>query len=176
MVLWQYSAGLRINELCNLKFENLNYQGRNKFYEDGRDKLQYQKIFLPANITKGDKEGYAHIRTDVYLAYFDLLKHLNQVDGGLVKRIYNNIKAIWGKSKKKYSKSFNEQCQKVLGLQEKTSHILRHSRATHLLQEGWSLIEVRDFMRHSSVAVTEKYLHLAEDIVTKRLEKNSNEE
>ena len=171
MVLWQYYGGLRINELCQLRFENLNYQGRAKFYEEGRDKLNYQNVKLPPEITKGDKGGEAHIKTDVYIAYFDFLKHLQGVDENLAKRIYNNRKGLWGKSKKKYSKLFKEQCQKVLGLQEKTSHILRHSRATHLLQEkDWTLIEVRDFMRHSSVSTTERYLHLAQDLVTKRLE------
>lgn len=174
MVLWQYSGGLRINELCQLRFENLNYQGRLRFHEDGRDKLQYQKLLLPPEITKGGVGGHIHIKTDVYMAYFDFLKHLQGIDDLLVKRIYNNKKGIWGKSKKKYSKLFKEQCQKVLGLQEKTSHILRHSRATHLLQEGWTLMEVRDFMRHSSVAVTEKYLHIAKDLVTKKLEKTAS--
>src|SRR3990167_3029962 len=38
-------------------------------------------------------------------------------------------------------------------------HALRHSFATHLLRAGVNLIEVRDLMRHSSLAVTSIYLH-----------------
>lgn len=175
MVLWQYSGGLRIDELCKIKFDMLNYQGREKFYEDGRDKLKYQKLVLPPEITKGSKEGQVYIKTDVYLAYFDFLKYLQGINSGLVLKIYNNKKSIWGKSKKKYSESFGKQCMNVLGLQNKSSKILRHSRCTHLIQEGMEkgkldLIFVRNFMRHSSVKTTEEYIHLAEDVVTKKLE------
>ena len=38
-------------------------------------------------------------------------------------------------------------------------HALRHSFATHLLRQGVDLIEVRDLMRHSSLAITSIYLH-----------------
>jgi len=46
-----------------------------------------------------------------------------------------------------------------------------NSRATDLILDNkMPLQEVRDFMGHSSISITEKYLHIAEDLVSKGLE------
>jgi integrase/recombinase XerC len=174
MVKFQYSSGLRINELCSLRFEHLNYQGRNKFFEDNRDKLKYQKLFASADITKGNKGAFIYIKTDVYLSYFDFLKKWKEISPTIVNSILNNKRSIWGINKKKYSKFFKEQVFKTLGFRlpdNKSTHILRHSICTHLLADGMPLLECRDFMRHSSVSTTERYLHLIKDSVSNELEK-----
>ena len=49
---------------------------------------------------------------------------------------------------------------KPLGL-----HTLRHSIATHLLQEGMSLENVSRFLGHSSLEVTQIYTHLSHEIL-----------
>ena len=175
MIQWQYSGGLRISELCKLKMEDLMYQGRSQFFSDGRDKLEYQKIHIRSEIGKGNKESFVYIKTDVYLAYFDFLKRLFYIDSKRANKILSNEKPIWGLNKKKYSKLFKEQFFKVLGWrlpEGKSTHILRHSRATHLLQEGKDLLWVKDFMRHESVKTTEVYVHLAKDRIGKELNSN----
>ncbi len=52
-------------------------------------------------------------------------------------------------------------------------HDLRHTCASHLLMGTWgfrlSLEEVRDWLGHSSVTVTERYAHLAPDGLTARV-------
>jgi len=174
MVEFQYSSGLRVNELCSLRFEHLNYQGRTKFYEDKRDTLKYQKLFITPDIAKGNKGAFIYVKTDVYLAYFDFLKRWKEVSPTMVNSILSNKKSIWGINKKKYSKSFKEQVFNTLGFRlpdNKSTHILRHSCCTHLLADGMPLLECRDFMRHNSVSTTERYLHLIKDSVSNELEK-----
>jgi integrase/recombinase XerD len=48
--------------------------------------------------------------------------------------------------------------QKSFGL-----HILRHSIATHLLQDGMRLENIALFLGHKSIETTQKYTHLAND-------------
>lgn len=52
-----------------------------------------------------------------------------------------------------------------------TCHVLRHSRASHMLQAGIPLIYIRDFLGHSSVTSTEIYARLDNEIKRKAIEK-----
>jgi len=52
-------------------------------------------------------------------------------------------------------------------------HILRHSKAVHLLQANVNLIYIRDFLGHSSVTTTEKYAKADSEIKRKAIEKAS---
>lgn len=38
-----------------------------------------------------------------------------------------------------------------------TPHVIRHSKAMHLLQNGVNLVYIRDFLEHKSIQTTEIY-------------------
>ena len=52
-------------------------------------------------------------------------------------------------------------------------HILRHSKAMHLLQSGVNLIYIRDFLGHSSVTTTEIYAKCNPEVKRKAIEEAS---
>ncbi len=52
-------------------------------------------------------------------------------------------------------------------------HVLRHSKAMHLLQSGVNLIYIRDFLGHSSVTTTEIYAKSNPEIKRKAIENAS---
>ena len=49
-------------------------------------------------------------------------------------------------------------------------HMLRHSKAVHLLQAGVNLIYIRDFLGHSDIKVTEVYIKADSELKRKALE------
>jgi integrase/recombinase XerD len=71
---------------------------------------------------------------------------------------------LWGQPLTRWAvrKILHRRCAEV-GIEAKgrrlSPHVLRHSVATHLLQEGLDIREVQLLMRHRSIATTEKYLH-----------------
>ena len=54
-------------------------------------------------------------------------------------------------------------------------HILRHSKAMHLLQSGVNLVYIRDFLGHSDIKTTEVYARADPEMKRNALEKAYSE-
>lgn len=53
-------------------------------------------------------------------------------------------------------------------------HAIRRSKATHLIQSGVNIYYIRDFLGHTSVATTERYLRNNPETIRKSIEKASS--
>lgn len=54
-----------------------------------------------------------------------------------------------------------------------TPHVMRHSKAVHLLQAGVPLIYIRDFLGHVEVATTEVYARCDQEAIRKAIEESN---
>ena len=78
------------------------------------------------------------------------------------KKIYDNL--VYRITKKYFSKYSTKQ--------KKSPHILRHSFATHLLNNGADLNSVKDLLGHTSLAATQVYTNRSIDDMKKVFKKS----
>ena len=140
-----YACGLRISEACNLKLSNIDFNN------------------LTINIIgKGNKERLA-------MFYPNLKEHLNKY----IKEYRNTIKTdtdylfINNNGKQMSPRSvqlmLDESSVKANLPIHVHPHMLRHSFATHLLDNGADLRAVQELLGHENLSTTQLYTHLTYD-------------
>ena len=70
---------------------------------------------------------------------------------------------------RKYSKVANDTVPGIIG-GSVYPHRMRHSKATHLVNNGVNIYNVRDFLGHESVATTQVYLTTNPEVTRKAIE------
>lgn len=135
-----YSTGMRLSELINLKESQL-------------DTSQSQVKVLG----KGNKERIIPVSKDLVK---DLQEYINdkpvRQPGVLTVFITEKGKTLNPRSVYSFVKHHLTQ---VTTVQKKSPHILRHSFATHLMNNGADLNAVKELLGHSSLAATQIYTH-----------------
>ena len=135
-----YTTGMRRQELIDLKIQNIDYSNKRIKVLGKRNKERYIPL-ISSTIES----------IDTYLKYRDELKNLKGNDKLFLtskgKRIYDNL--VY-RITKKYFSGFSSKSKK-------SPHILRHSFATHLLNNGADLNSVKDLLGHTSLAATQVY-------------------
>jgi len=134
-----YSAGLRRNELLNLKFQH----------------IESNRMLIKIEDAKGNKERYTLLGQTVLTelrVYYRKYKPKTYLFEGQRGGKYSGesvVKII----KRAASRS---------GIKRRvTPHMLRHSFATHLLENGTDLRYIQSLLGHSSSKTTEIYTHVA---------------
>jgi len=135
-----YATGIRRSELINIKITDIDFVNETVKVLGKRNKER----FIP--LIKSVRRSlirYLEVRgeIDVNSPYLFITKKGKIIYDTLVYRIINNY--------------FSSVSSKV----KKSPHIIRHSFATHLLNEGADLNSVKELLGHSSLASTQVYTH-----------------
>lgn len=158
MMELMYRAGLRVSEVCALEPRDVylvEAEGRVRII-DGKsgDATAY---FDPVSVWPL-VESWKSARDDLGLrstaSLFCTVKNSHTRLGGYSARGRPvSVRAV---------QRMMERRSRKAGLRKITPHVLRHTFATELLDEGFSIREVQALMRHANLATTEVYLHLSD--------------
>lgn len=140
-----YSCGLRVSELCNLRFSDL-------FLEEGYIHVK----------GKGQKDRLIPISEsaiDELRRWFVVRQRVNIKPG---EEDYVFVSILRGRHLSRITVFHNiKQYAQAAGIGKEISpHTFRHSFATHLLERGANLRGVQAMLGHESISTTEIYLHL----------------
>jgi integrase/recombinase XerC len=137
-----YATGMRLSELTGLKLTQLDLS-------KGQLKI----------LGKGNKERVVPLTTDVKFMLQEYLdaKRLQFPDAaGPELLITEKQRPLYAKYVQQVVKHY---LSHVTTIEKKSPHVLRHSFATHLMNNGAELNAVKELLGHSSLAATQIYTH-----------------
>ena len=140
VLLLFYSTGMRLSELINLKESQL-------------DPASSQvKV-----VGKGNKERVIPVSKELMAELQSYIADKPvRLEGVVTVFIAEKGKPLQPRTVYSFVKN---QLSKVTTIQKKSPHILRHSFATHLMNNGADLNAVKELLGHSSLAATQIYTH-----------------
>ena len=145
IIKFLYSTGLRVSELINLRLKDLSIDKKEGWVRKG----------------KGSKDRFFKL-SDLLIE--DLKKYILTLD--------NKEEFLFpGKNKTLTPRNIQkiiERATKKADIKKKVSpHKLRHSFATHLLDNGIDIRLIQELLGHSSISTTEIYTHVSKEQLKK---------
>lgn len=142
IISFLYSTGLRVSELVNLKVGDVNLSENTGWVRRGKGAKD--RLFVLSSSLSADLSEYLRGRNFQYI--FSKDKPLTTRN---IQKIIKLTKTRAGIDKKV------------------TPHTLRHSFATHLLEQGTDIRMIQSLLGHSSISTTQVYTHISSDQIKK---------
>ncbi len=142
-----YATGLRISEVISLEFKNIDFEE-----------------CIVRVMGKGSKErivpinDYALDALNTYIEEYRPLMVKNEVNNYLF--LNNHGKQM---TRQGIFKMIKAECLKKGITKDISPHTIRHTFATHLLENGADLRIIQELLGHSDISTTQIYTHLTND-------------
>ena len=143
LLAFAYSAGLRMNELRHIKISDLDLNRKQIKVRMGKGKKD-RYVILSDFIIQRLPYYLSELKPEVYLFEGQTPGH------------------VMGERSIQYV--INEALQKTNISKKVSMHTLRHSFATHLLEDGVDIYSIQHLLGHSQLRTTIIYLHVAQVI------------
>lgn len=136
-----YFSGIRLSELIGLKYRNIDFH-TSQIKVLGKGNKERLLPIIPEcqlQLQKVDDEAYK--LGFVGREYFFVDEKGQKLTTNLVYRRVNTYISF------------------VSSVEKKSPHVLRHSFATHMLENGADLMAIKELLGHTSLAATQVYTH-----------------
>lgn len=137
-----YMTGMRLSELVNLKNEDID-TGKNQIKVLG--KRNKERLIPFSNSLRENILKYQKLKDELSVSYnhdfFFITEKGKKVYQKLVYRLINYYLSV------------------VTTLDKKSPHILRHTFATHMLNNGADLDAIKELLGHANLSATQIYTH-----------------
>lgn len=140
-----YGAGLRVSELCSLELP------------------QYLKTIHSLKVMgKGRKERLVPLGTSAVNALESYLDHgrPSLVKDGKIQSIFLNQRNGHGLTRRAVQDIINKYVERMATNLKISPHMLRHSYATHMLENGADIRMIQELLGHSRLSTTQIYTHI----------------
>jgi site-specific recombinase XerD len=142
-----YGCGLRCFEVCNVRLRDLDFDRKVLHVVQGKGKKD-RYLPLSEHLIRGLKVYIEAEKPQIWLFNGQPEKC---PDGSFDHR-YSNRAVQWAV----------KQASKHAGIiKDVHAHTLRHTFATHLLEDGLDIVTVKNLMGHTRIETTMEYLHVA---------------
>lgn len=141
-----YSAGLRVSELINLKWKDIDRSRMVINIIQAKGKKDRQ-VMLPSTIIPLLENYYHQYKSVEYVlnGQGDLAQYSSRSVGEVIKQLAEKA----GIKKRVYT------------------HLIRHCTGTHLVENGTDIVLIQKLFGHSSVKTTNIYTHISHNIISK---------
>ncbi len=134
-----YGCSLRVSELCSLKLSDIDL-----------------KVKTLRVLGKGNKTRIVPVGSKSISIIQEYLKLRTAGENNLL--LLENGKPIYPRYVQRVVKRIISQISEIT---KKSPHILRHSSATHMLDNGADLMAIKEILGHSNLSTTQIYTHVS---------------
>lgn len=141
LLAFAYAGGLRMNELRMLKIADVDLHRKQVHIKQGKGKKD-RYVVLSNYLAQSFEKYIAEVKPQVYL--FEGLTQGQPMGERSIQYV------------------INEALQKTTIKKAVSMHTLRHSYATHLLEDGLNIQTIQTLLGHADMRTTLVYLHVAQ--------------
>lgn len=159
-----YGCGLRLNEVRNLNISDIDFLNKKLLVRNGKGRKQ-RYVPIP-NKHLADIQAYIQQGRDWFKYYHKSGMSNKRTVEKVITRMDEDalFLTIHGTRLKSFQQRLDFLKQRTSIDKHFGTHTLRHSLATHLLQNGWELEQIGKLLGHASIDSTQIYVHIVEKL------------